>query len=108
MYGFIGVIVSVAVLLVGSSHPVMANNPYQLGYVDYFQTSNTKKFQKPKHYDLQFKQQETVPEPLGVLLEDPTEDNARLYLQWLKNRELRMKKVQDLIEKVSHEEVLSE
>ncbi len=107
MCGYIGAIVSVAVLLAGNINTAYANNPYALGAVEYFHSSNIKKHQKPKSYELAFNKEGNIPEPLGVLLESPTEDNAKLYLQWLKEREMRMKKVQELIEKVSRDEAMS-
>ncbi len=103
MFGFIGVTVSVAVLLVVNSIVADADNLYELGRVEYFQASNTKKYHTPKNYDLAFKKQVGMPEPLSVLLDNPNEENAKAYVAWLKQRQDRLKQAQELIEKVSHD-----
>lgn len=99
MFGYIGITVSVAVLLVVNFHHVLLANPFQMGRLEYFQIKEDKE-KKKKTYGYQWQQNPQTPLPLVDLLENPNEENASAYLKWATVRNERIKEVQDLLKKV--------
>ena len=103
MSGFIGVTAIVAVLCL--CNPCFASNPFSMGKVDYFSENelSLKKTQElidwrepmlSKDGQLTYY---TPPKVMQQLLDDPTPENARVYIEWQKERTDRIIKVQEVI-----------
>lgn len=86
-----------------------AANPYKLGQVDYFHQYQS----KPAEQDFDWQEPLVVsneqnisyipPQPVRALLENPTPENAELYIYWQRQKIKRIIKAQEAIDKVLQE-----
>ena len=109
MSGFFGTGVCVVSVLLFSFN-LYAANPYRLGEVDYFH--NKLQAQAPQEEREPFDWREpsltadgkasyyTPPAPMLNLLENPTPDNAKAYLDWQKQKVEKIMKAQEVIDQV--------
>ncbi len=112
MRGFIGVIVSVVSSAMTLSICVAANS-FDLGPVDYFNKrskvieNSIKKSPQLLDWREDFINEQgdlavhQPPGPVLTLLNDPTEENARAYLNWQHQKMERIMYVQKLLDKLS-------
>ena len=106
MFGFIGVTVIVAVLFLANIS--FAANPFNMGKVMYF--SNGKKSMKKTQKGMDWREASlnadgtityiSPPPAVARLLDDPTPQNARLYLNWQKKKIDRIVKAQEALLRV--------
>ena len=105
MFGFIGGIASVAALFLASI--AWARNPFEMGKVDYFNEASLSKAVHKEQKELDWREPVidqsgkisyyTPPGPVLALLENPTEDNAKAYLEWQNAKALQMQKAQEVL-----------
>lgn len=79
-------------------------NLFEMGMVDYFnEKPKNKKKEKVQPFLLWSNADKNIPQPLLKVLNEPNENNARAYIKWNQMRQERLKKVGELIDRVSHE-----
>jgi hypothetical protein len=118
MCGFTGIVANVVfkvfLVLMIFPLPVLAANPYELGEVDYFGHPEIVKDLKQTPFDWRDVTRDpqgqtivyTPPVPVINLLENPTRENAKAYLDWQRQKVQRIMKAQEMIDQVLKEEAL--
>ena len=106
MSGFFGISVRVVlVCLFSFSSCLYAANPYQLGGVDYFHDESQEKSLQKKQQPFDWREPSYAPpEIVSTLLNDPTPENARAYLDWQRQKIERIIKAQKMINQITKKE----
>ncbi|MBI3602616.1 MAG: hypothetical protein HY209_06985 [Candidatus Omnitrophica bacterium] len=120
MYGFSGIdgsavfrrrVLTTLFLLMTAN--LYAANPYHLGQVDYFHDRPITKDTEDQNQSFDWREPTvasdghiasyTPPGPMLTLLENPTPENAKVYLAWQKQKVQKIFKAQELIDQVLKE-----
>ncbi|MBF0490190.1 MAG: hypothetical protein HQL15_06155 [Candidatus Omnitrophica bacterium] len=115
MSGFIGIGAFVVLVSLFSFRvsELYAANPYQLGQVDYFHKQSSAQDEKQEIQSFDWREPMVLadgkttyyspPAPVLALLENPTPENAKLYLNWQKQKLIKITQAQKVLDQVIKE-----